>query len=142
MTVAPGSVCAYSSHRMNYRHPWNLSTLAIGVVLLVAGSFYYQAPDWDIPISLIMAGFTYLTATWSLTVVVKREWRMFPLMLLFTWWSVDGCYALYWYFKDPKALELMRDANWPASLSLYWACGLVWYVPELWRLKRRGPSNA
>ena len=117
---------------MNYRHPWNLTTLAIGIALLIGGSFYYQAPDWDIPISLIMAAFSYLTAAWSLSVLVKRKWRQFPLMLFYTWWTVDGCYALYWYFKDPMALEMMREANWPASLCLYWACGLVWSIPELW----------
>lgn len=116
---------------MNYRHPWNIATLIIGVALLIAGSFWYEAPDWDIPISLIMAGFSYLTAAWSLKVLVKREWKSFPLMLFFTWWTVDGCYALYWHFKNPAALELMRGANWPASLALYWACGLVWSVPEL-----------
>ena len=35
--------------------PWKLATLAIGIALLIAGRFYFQAPDWDIPISLIMA---------------------------------------------------------------------------------------
>lgn len=121
---------------MNYRHPWNISALFVGIGLLIAGSYYYEAPDWDIPISLIMAGFSYLTAAWSLHVLVKREWRKFPLMLFFTWWTVDGCYALYWYFKNPVALELMREANAPASLSLYWMCGLVWYyrgtLREMW----------
>lgn len=116
---------------MNYRHPWNLATFAIGVALLIAGSFWYEAPDWDVPISLIMAGFSYLTAAWSLRVLVMRDWKNFPLMLFFTWWTVDGCYALYWHFQNPVALELMREANWPASLSLYWACGLVWSVPDL-----------
>ena len=118
---------------MNYRHPWNIGTLLVGIGLLIAGSFYYEALDWDIPISLIMAGFSYLSAAWSLNVLVKREWRKFPLMLFFTWWTVDGCYALYWYFKNPMALELMREANWPASLALYWACGVVWSMPEIWR---------
>jgi hypothetical protein len=116
---------------MNYLQPWNMATLAIGIALLIGGSFYYQAPDWDIPISLIMAAFSYLTAAWSLNVLVKRKWRQFPLMLFYTWWTVDGCYALYWYFKDPVALEMMREANWPASLCLYWACGLVWSIPKL-----------
>lgn len=109
------------------RRPWKLCTLAIGIALLVVGSFYYQAPDWDIPISLIMAAFAYLTASWSMHTMVERRWRQWPLMLFFTWWSVDGCYALYWFFKDPVALEMMRSANAPASLSLYWMCGLVWY---------------
>ncbi|HZW26089.1 MAG TPA: 3'-5' exonuclease [Gallionella sp.] len=107
--------------------PWKLFTLAVGIGLLIWGSFHYAAPDWDIPISLIMALFAYLSAGWSMHVMVERRWRDFPLMLLATWWSVDGCYALYWYFRDPVALELMRAANAPASLSLYWMCGLVWF---------------
>ena len=110
-----------------YRRPWKLFTLGVGVALLIAGSFIYEAPDWDISISLIMAGFSYLTASWSMHVMVERRWRQWPLMLFFTWWTVDGCYALYWVFVDPVALEMMRSANARASLSLYWMCGLVWY---------------
>ena len=113
---------------MLYRSRWNLATLAIGIALLIGGSFYYRAPDWDIPISLIMAGFAYLSAAWSMQVMVYRVWRQWPLMLLATWWTVDGCYALYWSIQNPAALALMRDANWPASLALYWMCGLVWSV--------------
>ena len=107
--------------------PWKLSALGIGIGLLVVGSFYYEAPDWDIPISVIMALMAYLTASWSMHVMVERHWRQWPLMLFWTWFTVDGCYWLYWNFKNPVALELMREANAPASLSLYWMCGLVWY---------------
>lgn len=107
--------------------PWKLATLAIGIVLLVWGSFAIPALDWDIPISFIMAFFTYLSAGWSLHVIVERRWRDFPLMLLATWWAVDGCYALYWWLKDPMVFEYMRAANAPASLSLYLMCGLVWF---------------
>lgn len=110
-----------------YIRPWKLFSLAIGISLLIAGSFYYQSIDWDINISLIMAFITYLTSAWSMRVIVKRQWRKFPLMLFWTWFSVDGCYWLYWYFKNPIALELMRDVNFLASLCLYWICGLIWY---------------
>lgn len=107
--------------------PWKLFSLTIGLLLLVYGSFYYDAPDWDIPISFIMALCTYLTSAWSLRVIVERRWKYFPAMLLVTWFSVDGCYWLYWHYKNPRALELMRDANFFASLSLYFICGLIWY---------------
>jgi hypothetical protein len=107
--------------------PWKISLLVIGVALLISGSFYYQAPDWDIPISLIMALVSYATASWSMRVMVERQWRKWPLMLFVTWFAVDGCYWLYWRWQDPVALEMMREANAPASLSLYWMCGLVWY---------------
>ena len=110
-----------------YLRPWKLVTFFIGLSLLIAGSFYYLAPDWDVPISIIMATFAYLTASWSMHVVVERQWTKFPLMLFYTWFTVDGCYWIYWKNVDPYALELMRDANFPASLSLYGMCGLVWY---------------
>lgn len=109
-----------------YRRPWKLVTLGIGLALLILGAYFTPAPDWDIPISLIMAAFTYLTAPWSMRVLLERRWRLWPLMLFFTWFSVDGCYAIYWYFANPAALALMRDANWPASLSLYGICGVIW----------------
>jgi hypothetical protein len=96
------------------------------VALLIAGSFYYEAPDWDIPISLIMALFAYLFAPWSLRVVIGRNWRRLPLALFLTWFTVDGCYWLYWRWKNPVALELMRDANFLASLALYGICGVLW----------------
>lgn len=113
-------------HLSEYLRPWKLITLAVGIALLIFGSFYYEAPDWDIPISLIMAIFAYLTAPWSLRVILERKWRLWPGMLFFTWFTVDGCYTIYWYFKNPVALEMMRDANFPASLSLYGMCGIVW----------------
>lgn len=109
-----------------YVRPWKLGTLAIGIGLLILGSFYYEAPDWDIPISLIMAILAYLTAPWSLRVILYRRWRLWPVMRCATWFTVDGCYAIYWHFKSPAALELMREANFPASLSLYGICGIIW----------------
>lgn len=112
---------------VEYKRPWKLFTLFIGLSLLIGGSFYYKAPDWDIPISFIMAISAYLTASWSMHVVVERRWKQFPLMLFYTWFTVDGCYWLYWHFENPQALELMREANFLASLSLYGICGLVWY---------------
>lgn len=110
-----------------YTRPWKLFSLFCGIALLVAGSFHYNAPDWDIPISFIMATLAYLTAPWSMRVVVKRRWKMFPQMLFYTWFTVDGCYWIYWHFQNPEALAMMREANFPASLALYGACGLVWY---------------
>jgi len=101
-------------------------TLAIGIALLIVGSIYMPAPDWDIPISLIMAAFTYLTAPWSLRMFIERKWKNLPLALFFIWFTVDGCYWLYWSFVNPEALELMRSVNFPASLSLYLICGLIW----------------
>ena len=109
------------------KRPWKLFSLFCGLALLVLGALFYRAPDWDIPISFIMAFFAYLTASWSLRVLVERRWKFFPPMLFFTWFTVDGCYWMYWSVKDPEALAMMRDANFLASLVLYIMCGFVWY---------------
>jgi hypothetical protein len=109
-----------------YLRPWKLITLGCGVAALIAGAFYYQAPDWDIPVSLIMAILAYLTAPWSLRVVLERRWKLWPLMLFATWFTVDGSYSLYWHFVNPAALDMMREANFFASLGLYGMCGVVW----------------
>lgn len=110
-----------------YIRPWKIVTLVLGISLLILGSHYYPAPDWDVPISLIMGLLAYLMAPWSLRVIVERQWKYVPLMLFYTWFTVDGCYWLYWRYKNPVALEQMRDANFLASLSLYGMCGLIWY---------------
>ena len=109
-----------------YLRPWKLATLAMGIALLIAGAFFYEAPDWDVPISLIMAVLAYLTAPWSLRVIVERRWKLFPAMLFATWITVDGSYWLYWHFKNPDALEMMRGANFLPSLVLYGMCGVLW----------------
>ncbi len=111
---------------VEYFRPWKLITFMIGLALLIIGSYYYDAPDWDIPISIIMAILTYLFAPLSIRIIVGRKWHLWPVMLFVTWFSVDGCYAVYWHFKNPAALEMMRDVNFPASLSLYVMCGIIW----------------
>jgi hypothetical protein len=109
-----------------YLRPWKLFSLSVGIALLIAGSFYYEAPDWDVSISLIMAILAYLTAPWSMRVILERRWTKWPAMLFATWFTVDGSYWLYWRFMDPIAPEMMREANFPASLSLYSICGVIW----------------
>ena len=129
--------------------PWKIATLAIGLGLLIAGSFHYEAPDWDIPVSVLMALVAYVTAPWCVRVIVERCWRHWPAMLLLTWFGVDGCYAAYWSIVNPVALGLMREANAPASLSLFWAVGLIWMykgslgelAAEAAALLRGGPSS-
>jgi len=64
-----------------YLRPWKLTTLAIGLGLLLVGANYYHAPDWDYKISFIMAILTYLTAPWAVRVVMARNWKMMLLKL-------------------------------------------------------------
>ena len=115
-----------ASWRREYLRPWKLFSFGCGIALLIAGSYLFPAPDWDIPVSFIMAALTYLAAPWSLRVLLERRWKSWPLALFWTWLSVDGCYWLYWHFRDPRALDWMRSANFPASLALYGICGAIW----------------
>jgi hypothetical protein len=110
-----------------YLRPWKLVTFAFGVSLMIAGAIHTPAPDWDIPISIIMPGITYLTAPCSIRAFLERRWRYVPLAVFFTWFTVDGIYAIYWYLKDPWVLETMRSANAPISLVLYCLCGFFWF---------------
>jgi hypothetical protein len=116
----------YLYDRAEYVRPWKLVSLAAGIAFLIAGALWSGLPDWDVPISLIMALPAYLTAPCTLRVVLERHWKQLPLALFWTWFTVDGTYTIYWYFVDPEALVL-RSANAGVSLALYGMCGLVWY---------------
>ncbi|MCF8168639.1 MAG: hypothetical protein K9J77_08525 [Rhodoferax sp.] len=63
------------------KRPRKLAALAIGIAMLIVGSFHYQASDWDVPISIITAFFSYLTASWSLHVMVEHRWKQWPMMI-------------------------------------------------------------
>lgn len=133
-----------------YFRPWKVTTFVLAIALLIAGSIYAPALDWDTPITLIMGLATYLTAPWSMRVLLKRQWRYWPAMGLSTWFAVDGSYAIYWHFKDPSVLEMRRDANFAASLPLYGMAGIFWlyrgslreFRAELHRLFRQTTSSA
>ena len=108
-----------------YARPWKLFSMFCGIMFLLIGARYSGLPDWDAPLSFIMAGFTYFTAPCSLRVLLERRWKQFLQALFWTWLSVDGTYTIYWHFVDPAALVL-RPANAMPSLALYGMCGLVW----------------
>lgn len=109
-----------------YLRPWKLASLCVGIGLLILGAWFTPAPDWNVTVSFIMAVPTYLTAPCTMRALLERRWRLLPVAGLATWISVDGLYALYWHFKDPAVLALMRPANAPASLALYGLCGCIW----------------
>jgi len=117
---------AFFYPRHEYLRPWKLATFISGVALMIAGAIFTPAPDWDVSISVIMPTLTYLTAPCGVRTLADRRWRHLPLALLFTWFSVDGSYAIYWHYRDPSVLETMRAANAPISLILYGLCGMSW----------------
>lgn len=108
---------------VEYLRPWKLSTLAIGLGLLLIGAEYEQAPDWDYPISFIMASLTYLTAPWAVQFCVNAG--------AYSRWRCSGTTTGRWQLlavlvkRQPEALE-MREANFLTSSCLYWLCGFIW----------------
>jgi hypothetical protein len=107
-----------------YLRPWKVASLLCGLALLIVGAFVTPAPDWDVPVTIIMGLSTYITAPPTMRVLFERKWPLLPVAALATWLSVDGVYALYWHYRDPDVLALMRSANWPVSLALYGLCGI------------------
>lgn len=114
--------------RKEFLRPWKLATLALGIILLLIGSVVMPAPDWDVGVSFVMAILTYLTAPWFIHTLRRLNWKMIPLALFFAWFSIDGCYWLYWSAVKPEAL-FMRPANAFASTFLYLLMGMVWMHP-------------
>lgn len=121
--------------KIEFLRPWKLATLVLGIVLLLVCSVVTPAPDWDVGISFIMAILTYLTAPCFIHAVRRVEWRKWPMALFAAWFSIDGCYWIYWSLVAPEAL-FMRPANAFASTFLYLLMGMVWMYPgslrQLW----------
>lgn len=110
----------------DYLRPWKLFTLACGVSILVFGAYRAGALDWDVPLSFLMALFTYIFAPISSRALVRRRWVWLPLALAGAWWSVDGVYWAYWSWKNPFVAASMRTANIPTSACLYCICACLW----------------
>lgn len=101
----------------NYFDRCKLYSLGIGTIALVLGSKILPAPDWDIPVSVIMAVVAYLLA--PIVIEQKANIAGICVIAVCTYFAVDGSYSLYWYWQNPEVLESMRDAQWRLSLILF-----------------------
>jgi hypothetical protein len=103
---------------------WKNFTFLVGLSWLIYGALYMDYPDWDIPVSFLMACSTYLVADrfWqSMWTLRYREW---PALIIAAWWCVDGSYTVYWSIVNPS--YMIREGQWLASLCLFLLCGAVW----------------
>jgi len=110
------------------KNPLNLATFVLGIALLIFGADYYQFPDWDVGISLIMGTLTYLTAPFFIHSVIYRNNLILATFLL--WFTVDGSYVLY---NSLLGHEYFRLENFYASICLYLLAGMIWYFLPKWR---------
>jgi hypothetical protein len=110
--------------------PWKLLSLGVGMTWLLYGAHNYGFSDWDVGISLIMGGFTYLCAPWSVRVTLHclryrpRFWGLWILAAIFVAWIVvDGIYVLY---HTAMGNQMLRLENFYASSALYFLAGAIW----------------
>ena len=109
---------------MNARRIQKNVTFATGLGWLLYGAASYGLPDWDLGVSLVMAGFTYGSADWVVDVVRHRQYKEWLKAAFITWFSVSGCYAAYWLLVGHP--ERMVEGQWVTSLCLYLLCGVIW----------------
>jgi len=106
-----------------WRRPWKLATLVVGMSWLIWGALTLDIGDWDVGVSLLMGGFTYLLAPMGARILMRRQWTFLPLSLLAWWWCVDGVY-LAWHLSVGN--PIYREANAYASTCLFWLCAFIW----------------
>lgn len=110
--------------------PWKLASFGLGMVWLFYGAVMYGIGDWDIGVSIVMGALTYLCAPWSVYVIGSacisrpRLWWLHVLAALaVAVLVVDTSYLLY---HSIVGNPVYRDANFCASLPLYFLAGTIW----------------
>lgn len=110
--------------------PWKLLTLTIGMGWLLFGAVTYGISDWDIGISLLMGSLTYLSAPWSIRVIIysiryrNRYWQLWIVLALsLSLFVIDGSYYLY---HTIIGNQMLRIENLYASSALYFLSGTIW----------------
>lgn len=97
---------------------------------LFYGALHYDIGDWDIGISIVMGGLTYLLAPWSVFVIgsalryrPRWWWTHVLLALAAAVLIVDISYVIY---HTAVGNPMYRVANFRASIALYFLAGMLW----------------
>jgi len=110
--------------------PWKLVTFCIAMSWLLYGAIFYDIKDWDIGVTLLMGGLTYLMAPWSVYIILSairyrnNYWYLQIIAAL-----VAGLFVVDWVYMAYHTLvgnHTYRDANFYASAPLYFMAGAVW----------------
>ena len=110
--------------------PWKLATFGIGMAWLLYGAINYGIADWDVGISLIMGGLTYVCAPWSVSRIINAVYRrpagwilQVVVALVVAWLVVD---SVYWVYHTAMGNRMFRLENLRASSALYFLAGAFW----------------
>ena len=116
---------------LELRRPWKLATFGIGMLWLIYGALCYDICDWDVGISLIMGGFTYIFAPWSVRTIYNSlrfrhgAWTLHAVAALVpAVFTVDW---VYWLYHSAAGNQMLRWENFKVSMALYYICGIVWW---------------
>lgn len=110
--------------------PWKLVSFGIGMAWLLYGAVNYGIADWDVGISLIMGGLTYLCAPWSVHIIFNAVYRrpagwilQVLAALVVALLVVD---SVYWVYHTAMRNPMYRLENCRASSALYFLAGALW----------------
>ena len=110
--------------------PWKLVIFCIAMSWLLYGAILYDIKDWDIGVTLLMGGLTYLMAPWSVyTILSAIRYRPNFWYLQIIAALVAGLFVVDWVYMAYHTLvgnQTYRDANFYASAPLYFMAGAVW----------------
>ena len=140
MTTDNYSFLPDKAYALELIRPWKLVTLCIAMGLLLYGSFYFTIADWDVGVTLLMGGLTYLMAPWSVYVIISairfrpKFWYLqIVAALIAGLFVVDWAYMIY---HTIVGNQTFRAANFYASTPLYFMAGFVWLyrgsLKEFW----------
>jgi hypothetical protein len=117
------------------------------------GALNYQFSDWDLGVSVLMGGLTYLCAPWTIHVIAAcvrdrpRYWPLWLVAALFVAWGVvDGSYVAY---HSAMGNPMLRAENFRASSALFFLAGILWFyrgslmdlARDLGRALRQAPKS-
>ena len=118
------------AHARELLRPWKLITFCIAMALLLYGAIFFGIKDWDIGVTVLMGGLTYLMAPWSVYVLLSairyrpRYWYLHIIAAV-----VAGIFVVDWVYMAYHGAvgnPTYRDANFYASTPLYFLAGAVW----------------
>ncbi|WP_157753820.1 hypothetical protein [Lysobacter capsici] len=124
------SVLPDRAYLRELRRPWKLATFAMGMGWLLYGATHYGIGDWDVGISIVMGGLTYLLAPWSVLLIgsglrYRRRWWWAHMILAISVaiFVADTSYVIY---HTLAGNPMYRDANFRASIAFYFIAGTLW----------------
>jgi len=130
MSPQPYPVWPDKSYLRELIRPWKVVTFAIAMSLLFYGALNFEIGDWDVGITVIMGGLTYLLSPWSVSLILTAiryrppYWYFYILIALVTaLFVVDWVYVIY---HTVAGNPIYRVDNLFASTPVYFMAGVFW----------------